>query len=492
MQRSVQDSGAVAAAAHPLESGRPLVIDGDKLVGHLQLFIEAILSYVKPHPSRIAQVLRWLLKGRVNAELKLAQTADLDGVRLPITPSLAEYADATSQLGRDVYLVMSHPAPLLARLLQQAPHAARLIEPAGAASAGAQASRAEALALQFPQGFDYAGRSGNDLDVWRQAGHAVLVDTPADVERRVGAVASVVATFHTPSPFIGLLKSLRLHQWVKNVIVFVPIILGGHLADVEAMVHTLIAFIALGLVASATYLINDVWDMADDRKHWSKRNRPIAAGSLPAVTAILAAPLIGLPALWLAAIASHATLAVVLVYLAVTLAYSFGLKRIPFVDGLVLATLFTVRLAIGAAAAQVPPSSWLFVFSMFLFASLSYAKRHTEIARVIERQYAAVNGRGYRTVDAPLVLTVGVASGIGAVMIMVLYIVEEAFLYSFYGSTQWLWGFPVLVFLFVMRIWLVSARGEMHDDPVAFAIKDRACLALLGLLVVCFAFAWLG
>jgi hypothetical protein len=129
---------------------------------------------------------------------------------------------------------------------------------------------------------------------------------------------------------------------------------------------------------------------------------------------------------------------------------------------------------------------------MFLFASLSYAKRHTEIARVIERQYAAVNGRGYRTVDAPLVLTVGVASGIGAVMIMVLYIVEEAFLYSFYGSTQWLWGFPVLVFLFVMRIWLVSARGEMHDDPVAFAIKDRLCLALLVLLVVCFAFAWLG
>ena len=490
MQRSVPGSGAAAAAGQPLESGRPLVIDGDRLVAHLQLLIEAILGYIKPHPLRMAQVLRWLIKGRAHAELRLAQVANLDGVRLAINPDLAEYAGAASQAGREVYLVTSHPAPLLARLMQQAPHSARLIE--ASSPAGTQASLAETLALQFPQGFDYAGRSRHDLDVWRQAGNAVLVDAPADVERSAGQLASVVAKFHTPSVLAGLLKSLRLHQWVKNLIVFVPIVLGGHLADIEAMSHTLIAFIALGLVASATYLINDVWDISDDRKHWSKRNRPIAAGRLPVGIAVLAAPLIILPALWLAGTISHSALGMVLVYLAVTLAYSFGLKLIPFVDGIVLAALFTVRLAIGSAAAEVPPSSWLFVFSMFLFASLSYAKRHTEIARVIERQYATVNGRGYRTVDAPLVLAVGVASGISAVMIMVLYIVEEAFLYSFYGSTQWLWGFPVLVFLFVMRIWLVSARGEMHDDPVAFAVKDRPCLALLSLLVVCFGFAWLG
>ena len=201
---------------------------------------------------------------------------------------------------------------------------------------------------------------------------------------------ATTTVLRTPSTLPALLKSLRLHQWIKNVIVFVPIILGGHLGDIEALLHTFVAFIALGLMASATYLINDIWDVADDRKHWSKRSRPIAAGHLPMATALIAAPLIILPAVALAAAVSPATLAFVLVYLAITLAYSFGLKRIPFVDGLVLAALFTVRLAIGATAAQVPPSAWLFVFSMFLFASLSYAKRHTEIARVIERQHATV------------------------------------------------------------------------------------------------------
>lgn len=491
MQRSAPSSGAVAAAGQPLVSERPLIIDADKLVSHLQLLIEAILNFVKLYPSRIVQVVGWMLRGRAHAELELARVAGLDGARLPLPPKLAEYAEAARQDGRDVYLVTSRPAPLLASLLQQAPHAVRLIAPKDPAAAGMGASRAETLPLQFPRGFDYAGGSDDDLVVWRHATHAILVDAPTDVQRRAGELATTTV-LRTPSTLPALLKSLRLHQWIKNVIVFVPIILGGHLGDIEALLHTFVAFIALGLMASATYLINDIWDVADDRKHWSKRSRPIAAGHLPMATALIAAPLIILPAVALAAAVSAATLAFVLVYLAITLAYSFGLKRIPFVDGLILAGLFTVRLAIGATAAQVPPSAWLFVFSMFLFASLSYAKRHTEIARVIARQHATVNGRGYRTVDAPLVLTVGVASGISAVMIMVLYIVEEAFQYSFYGSTQWLWGFPILVFLFVMRIWLVSARGEMHDDPVAFAIKDRPCLALLALLGICFAFAWLG
>jgi 4-hydroxybenzoate polyprenyltransferase len=181
-----------------------------------------------------------------------------------------------------------------------------------------------------------------------------------------------------------------------------------------------------------------------------------------------------------------------LLYLGVTLAYTLHLKTVALVDGLVLATLFTIRLGIGAAAADVPPSPWLFVFSMFLFASLSYAKRHTEIVKAIARQDKGANGRGYRPIDAPMMLTVGLSTGIGAVMIMVLYIVEEAFRNSFYGSTGWLWGFPPLIFLFVMRIWLLSARGEMSDDPVAFAIKDRTSLALAALLMLCFGFAWLG
>jgi len=232
--------------------------------------------------------------------------------------------------------------------------------------------------------------------------------------------------------------------------------------------------------------------VAEDRKHWSKRYRPIAAERLSVTTALcVAIPCIAV-GVALGLVVSVRTGAALLLYLALTLGYTFHLKTVPFVDGLVLAALFTIRFAIGVAAADVPPSPWLFVFSMFLFASLSYAKRHTEIVNASVHQATKLTGRGYRLVDAPIVLTVGLSLGIGAVLIMVLYIVEEAFSNSFYGSTGWLWGFPPLVFLFVVRRWLISARGEMSDDPVAFAIKDPTCLALCGLLMLCFGFAWLG
>lgn len=306
----------------------------------------------------------------------------------------------------------------------------------------------------------------------------------ADVPLAIGSGA--------PALLRELARSLRLHQCVKNLLVCVPVVLGGRLSDRAEVLSILVAFVALTCVASGTYLINDIWDRPEDLKHWSKRYRPIAAGRLAVASALCAALLLIGVGVGLGVLVSSKTGAMLLLYLAVTLAYTLKLKAVPFVDGLVLASLFTIRLGIGAVAVDVPPSPWLFVFSMFLFASLSYAKRHTEIVKAIARRAEQPNGRGYRSGDAPMMLTVGLSSGIGAVMIMVLYIVEEAFRSSFYGSTSWLWGFPPLVFLFVMRIWLLSARGEMSDDPVAFAVKDPTSLALSGLLLLCFGFAWLG
>jgi 4-hydroxybenzoate polyprenyltransferase len=289
-----------------------------------------------------------------------------------------------------------------------------------------------------------------------------------------------------------LVKGLRLHQWVKNLLVFVPIILAGRLVDVSALANTAIAFVAMATIACATYLVNDMWDLADDRAHWSKRHRPLASGRLSVPVATLAAALLIVCGLAIGAMASIHVAEFLCLYLLLTLAYSFGLKRIPLLDGLVLATLFTIRLAVGIVAADVPASPWLLVFSMFMFGSLSYAKRHAEITRASEQGEKTVNGRGYRTSDAPLVLAIGVAAGIGAILLVVLYIIEDAFTQTFYGNKIALWGLPPLLFLLVARIWLKCQRNEMHDDPVAFFMKDRPSLALAGLILVCFALAWLS
>ena len=482
MQRRTDERGDAPDEGHAGDVGVPLVIDADTAISRASLLISALLAFLKAEPLRILNLVAWTLRGRDHLERKLIEAGAAAHLVLPLEPGFAGFAARAAERGRHVQLYSRAASPLLREVaMRQA-----LIE--GVTIVEARANGHAPVSAGGINGaaslVDFATARGGAIEIVRQP-------MPGTAAGSLGE-GRVSMRLTQPSVVREVAKGLRLHQCVKNLIVFVPVILGGRLTELAAVTDALLAFIALSIVASGTYLVNDVWDAADDRKHWSKRERPVASGRLSVAAALGAAlPMIALGVL-LGTLVSAPTAVMLLVYLAVTLAYTLHAKTVPFVDGLVLAGLFTIRLGIGAVAADVPPSPWLFVFSMFLFSSLSYAKRHTEIAKVIERRDSKINGRGYRTIDGPMVLMVGLASGISAVMIMVLYIVEEAFRSSFYGSTVWLWGFPPLVFLFIVRIWLVSARGEMSDDPVAFAIKDRPCLALLGLLSICFAFAWLG
>lgn len=290
----------------------------------------------------------------------------------------------------------------------------------------------------------------------------------------------------------ALFESGRPPQWSKNLLVFVPALLSNHLSDENALYATGVAFVSLCLIASATYIINDIVDAPNDRRHWSKRQRPLASGRLPTVDALIAA-LVGLTLGFALGLYGGAKVLLVLcVYVSLTLAYSGGLKRIPIFDAFTLATLFTLRLGLGIVASSAPPSPWLLVFSMFLFGSLSFAKRYTEIQGVAAEGSTAIDGRGYRASDRALIVAMGIAAGMGAVLIMTPYIIDDAFHQSFYGNTSWLWGFPCILFLLVSRLWLVCLRDELDDDPVMFAVKDPISLALGAALLACFAMAWGG
>jgi 4-hydroxybenzoate polyprenyltransferase len=294
-----------------------------------------------------------------------------------------------------------------------------------------------------------------------------------------------------PSRFNALVASLRVHQWAKNLLVFIPMVLSGQVDDGPLWLEVSLAFIAMGLVASSTYLINDLLDAADDRAHWSKRTRPIAQGHLSTTTAVTYSATGMLVGFAIAFYVSSSVAIVLMVYLSLTLAYSLGIKQVPLFDGFVLAVLYTLRLVVGVVASGAPPSVWLFIFSMFLFISLSLAKRYTEIDRSYEAHGTDKAVRGYRVGDLSLVLAFGVASGFCAVIVMIFYIIEDAFQASFKGLILWLWGFPPLVLLLVCRIWLVTVRGEMHDDPVRFMLGDLVSYVLLAALGLCFALAWI-
>ena len=476
----MDDGGRVPQSGLSVGAGVPYVVAAELAGGGAGLLVIALFAYMRASLPRLLRTAAWLLRGREHLERKLVAAGVAPG--LSLSPRLTGLLERASAQGRPVYLASRGCSPLLQVLAES--HTAitgTIVVPNGVAS-----RRGLAYLLDcFPQGYDAVASRRGAITVVRHGPPGALRGGLAP-EPAAGAEAPRV------SVLLELARSLRLHQCVKNVLVFVPLLLSGRFTMLSEVRETLLAFIALTCVACGTYMLNDIWDVADDRAHWSKKERPIASGRVSAATALGLALLLIPAGLALTAAISLATCVVLLLYLALTLAYSLRVKAIPFLDGFTLATLFTIRLGLGVVAADAPPSPWLFVFSMFLFSSLSYAKRYTEISRAIERKAAGLSSRGYRPADAPMVLTVGLAAGVGAVLIMVLYIVEEAFRSSFYGTTAALWGFPPLVFLFIIRIWLISVRGEMMDDPVAFAIRDRASIGLLGLLLVCFAAAWLG
>ncbi len=267
-------------------------------------------------------------------------------------------------------------------------------------------------------------------------------------------------------------RTLRLHQWVKNLLIFVPFLLGWQQVGWEPLGNVLLAFIAFGLCASASYVINDLLDREADRRHPTKRNRPIAAGAIGHGTAIGLAAVALFGGLGLAALGGHKLLMVVSVYLATTLGYSFLFKSIAMLDVVVLGFLYTLRIIAGIIASGVELSYWILVFSMFFFVSLAMLKRYSELYNLRLREEESVRGRGYGAQDLELMSALGTAAGYIAVLIMVLYI-HDPVIAEKYAHPQWLWlVFPALLY-WISRMWLIAHRGDMNEDPVLYAIHDK-------------------
>lgn len=295
-----------------------------------------------------------------------------------------------------------------------------------------------------------------------------------------------------PNANYAILRALRPHQWVKNALVFVPLVLGGLLLEPDAWGYAFLGFVALCFAASATYIFNDLRDLQSDRKHWTKRDRPFASGALSARTGYVVGAILLIAAFAIGAIIGPEETIMLALYVAGAVSYTLYWKRIPIADIFVIASLFTFRIALGIMILDVRISPWLLVFSMFVFLSLSAAKRHTELLRSKGNGKSAIPGRGYVRDDAELLLALGVAAMLGAVLINIMYLLEDAFPRAVYANTDWLWTIPPVIFLFLGRVWLLSHRGLLLDDPVAFALKDRVSLLLGALLGLGFLAAVVG
>lgn len=289
------------------------------------------------------------------------------------------------------------------------------------------------------------------------------------------------------------LSALRVHQWSKNALLLVPLFLSHKYYELGPICDVLLSILAMGLIASGTYLINDVIDVEADRQHKTKCRRPIARGAIglgSALTAALGLIVVGL--ILGLAISVHVVV-LMCVYVAVTFSYSAYLKRVAMLDVVVLSVLYGARIMMGAASIGVDESPWLLMFSLFFFVSLALAKRHVEIAPAVDRQPPGtrIGRRGYCSGDEPITFGFGMSTGVTAILILVLYLASDAYPAGAYGHPRFLWLIAPIVLLWIMRIWLLTHRAELDDDPVIFAIKDPPSWALGAVAAAVFVLATL-
>lgn len=421
------------------------------------------------------QALAGLAGGKAALKARLRQLAMPDPATLPYRPEVLELiADWRARGGKVVLATAADQGAAQAIAdhlgLFDAVHA----------SDGTQnlrgPAKAEVLTRHYGAGgFTYLGDSSADLPVWAAAGAAVTVGARPSVRARAEALRPDIRHIAPPASTLKpAIRAMRPHQWLKNVLIFLPAIAAHHF-DGGTLGAALLAFLAFSLTASSVYLLNDLMDLAADRAHPRKKNRPLASGALPLRRGMALVPLLLAAGLGLATVLGPGFVAVLAGYYTLTVAYSLALKRKALVDLAALATLYALRVVAGAVATGIELSVWLLAFSIFLFFALAAVKRQAELVDLVQRGQTKVAGRGYGTEDLPVVTQMATASGFVSVLVLMLYL-NEPEVQARYAFPELIWGVALVALYWIARVVLVAARGQMNDDPVVFAARDRVSL----------------
>lgn len=448
-----------------------LCIDLDGTLLKSDLLLEAVLAVLAKNPLLIFVMPFWLLKGKAGFKRRIATIADLDVTTLPYDRRVMELLEQTT--GRTRVLCTASDRLLVEPIAAYLGLFDEVLASDGQVNLAGR-NKAAALVARFGErGYDYAGNAPVDRWVWAQANGAWVVNANATVVSTARAQCELLG--HLPrqdSVIKGWFKAIRLHQWLKNLLIFVPLIASHRFFEAQASIGAMLGFIAFGLCASSVYIVNDLLDIQVDRKHFRKRFRPFASGALSIPAGIVGGALLASLGLGISLFISNEFAAVLVAYYAMTLAYSLKLKRVAVIDVVLLAGLYTVRIVAGAAAIQSELSFWLLAFSMFIFLSLALVKRYAELELLLRDGHTRAAGRDYQVSDLGIISSLGSAAGYLAVLVLAMYINSQEST-ELYASPKVLWALCPLFLYWTSRIWFIAARGGMHDDPIVFAIGDR-------------------
>ena len=461
------------------DGARVICVDLDGTLISTDTLLENLLSFLTAFPLRIFLCLSWLLAGRARLKAKLAESASVNVETLPWNRSLIDWLTKQKEKGDRLVLVTAADRTIA----RQAADHLGLFDEVMASDGSANlkgAAKAAALVERFGKdGFVYAGDSEADLPVWKEAAGAIVVEHGGRLARRVAEITPVIQTFQWRTNRLrAAVKAMRPYQWVKNTLVFVPIFVSGEWGNLPAWGQAGIAFTAFSLIASGTYLFNDLTDIESDRAHPRKKSRPFAAGDLGIIPGVLISAGCVIAGLLLAA--TQSIIAPALGYLALTLSYTLFLKEKFLLDVMALASLYTLRLYAGGEATGYTVSIWLFSFSMFLFFGLALMKRVTELMLA---KNGVLKRRGYGARDLEILSISGICSAFASAVVLALYfeIGQSAQVFS---NPRALWLILPMLLYWQLRCWRAVWHGKMHDDPILYAFRDRPSLIVLGTVLV--------
>jgi len=466
-----------------------LCVDLDGTLLQSDVLWESLLLLLKRRPVTLLRLPAWLARGKAYTKRQIALRVAPNPATLNYHPQVLELVREARKQNRRVALVTASDALVVEPIRDYLGIFTDCLASDGTTNLSGVTKRDALLSRFGESGFDYAGDSPRDLPVWKAAQTAILVEPSAGLTRRARRVSKSVRVLESEKrPVAALWRALRPHQWLKNVLVFVPLVLAHRIKDVATLERAFLAFAEFSLCASAAYFLNDLLDLEADRLHPTKRNRPIPSGRVPVPLALGVALILLLLSFGLAALTAHGpAIALLALYLIVTTAYSLSLKKIAILDVVTLSGLYTLRIFFGAVSVHVPVSPWLLAFSVFFFMSLAMAKRFSELVRSPQEESREVAGRGYRPGDRLIISNLGAASGYVSVLVMALYVNSQE-VTALYHRPQLLWAICPTLLYWVSRLWLIAYRGELGEDPVVFAMEDRVSyllggLALLGILL---------
>ncbi len=469
----------------------PLYVDMDGTLLSTDVFWELLVRLAKVRPTALLLAPFWLLKGKAFLKQQLSCRVSLNPANLPYHESVVAFVTRERALGRDVILATGSDSRVADLVARHVGVFSTVLASDGTVNLTGDAKLSAILEHAGGAPFDYIGNSAADLPIWRRALRPILVDASSRLEAKVRDASNAAHVLLARTPFLkNFLRMIRAHQWSKNSLLIVPLLLSHRVFDIERIIHVALAFVSFSLAASAVYIVNDLIDLDSDRNHPSKRRRPLAAGSIPIPVAVAFLPIAILASLAIAAsLLPWLFTGILALYLVVTTAYTLKLKRIAIVDVLVLAGLYTLRVLAGGAATSVPVSNWFLAFSMFFFLSLAFVKRYAELrlSRGEGEAQDYLQARGYLLEDAQLLGSVGPASGYLAVVVLILYINSPDVL-VLYPRPGALWLIGPLLLYWVTRVWFLAHRRQIHGDPVVFALTDRPsyilAAAIVALLIV--------